>query len=76
MAINKSLAAWTCVALLVMTTDVVAQNGKSTTNQGSTPNGKPFQQIQSQFVQLTQRMQALETHASQISAHTSHVRGW
>lgn len=60
MAIQRSLASWTAIVLLAITTDAVAQNGKSGTNQGSTPNGKPFEQIQSQFAQLDARLLAVE----------------
>ena len=60
MRFQRSVAAW-AIVLLVMAADVQAQNGK-----GSTPNGRPFQQIQSQFAQLHQRLQALETHVNGV----------
>jgi hypothetical protein len=43
-------------------------NGKSTTGQGVTPNGKPFQQIQSQFTQVQQDLQALQTRIDGVES--------
>jgi prefoldin subunit 5 len=41
-------------------------NGKSGTNQGATPNGKPFVQIQSQFTQVQQDIQALQAQIDSV----------
>jgi peptidoglycan hydrolase CwlO-like protein len=66
MRIVRSLTAWTGVVLVGMTTVVFAQNGKSSSSQGGTPNGAPFQQIESQFAQMYQRMAALEAHVAAV----------
>src|SRR5687768_940416 len=66
MTIQRSLVAWTGVVLIVMTTNVVAQNAKNSSSQGNTPNGKPFQQIQSQFAAMNQRITAVETQIDSV----------
>jgi prefoldin subunit 5 len=43
-------------------------NGKSGSSQGATPNGKPFQQIQSQFSQVQQEIQALQTQIDAVES--------
>lgn len=70
---------WTAVSFLALSLAVVptvfAQNGKSATNQGATPQGKPFQQIQAQFAAvdqalalLNQQIQAIQTQVSNVEA--------
>lgn len=53
--------AWALTALLIVLTGTtaVAQNGKSTTNQGSTPNGKPFRALQAQIATFQSQIDAL-----------------
>lgn len=62
--------------LLAVSSTALAQNGKSSTNQGSTPNGKPFQQIQSQFAavdeqlnQMNQLVQGLQTQIATVESN-------
>lgn len=50
-----------------LATGALAQ-GKSTTNQGSTPNGKPFTEIQAQLAQVNQQIQALQTQIASVES--------
>jgi peptidoglycan hydrolase CwlO-like protein len=57
----QSVAMLFVLLLLASTSTVFAAPGNSTTNQGSTPNGKPFQYIQGQISALQDQITAVET---------------
>ena len=64
MSKQRWFAAWTTLAVTVcMASEVAAQNDR-----GSTPNGKPFQQVQSQFSGVYQRIRDLQTHVANVEA--------
>lgn len=68
---------WTVVSFLTLSLaaapTVSAQNGKSATNQGATPNGKPFQQIQAQFAVVDQALTLLNQQIQGIQTQISNV---
>jgi septal ring factor EnvC (AmiA/AmiB activator) len=62
MSKQRWFTAWTTLAVTVcMSSEVAAQTGK-----GSTPNGRPFQQVQSQFSGVYQRIHDLQTHITDV----------
>ena len=67
MTTQRSLVAWTGVLLLAMTTELIAQS-RGSSNEGSTPNGRPFQQIQSQFDAMNQRIIQLQVQINSVEA--------
>src|SRR5262245_14485141 len=58
----------TLIALSAARMAEAQANGKSTTSQGALPNGKPFQQIQSQFTQVQQDIDALQARVDAVEA--------
>lgn len=61
MSTNRTLqSAAMLLLLLASAATVFAAPGNSTTNQGSTPNGKPFQHIQGQISALQDQITAVE----------------
>ncbi len=69
--INRAKVTGQVIALsLVFAASAFAQ-GKSTTNQGATPNGKPFKQIQSQFVAVDQQLEALNQQLQALAAQVA-----
>lgn len=66
---KRSTAVAAVIAMVVVVaTSTLAQNGKSTTGQGSTPNGRPFQALQSQMAAIEQQLSALDAIEAQIDA--------
>lgn len=70
MRFQRSVATWAGIVLVMVAADVQAQNGK-----GSTPNGRAFQQIQSQFDQVNQELAALEARVAAIETRIAGVEG-
>lgn len=68
MRFQRSMAAWASIVLLVMAADVRAQNGR-----GGTPNGKPFQQMQSQLAEVNAELAALDARVRAIEAHVAGI---
>lgn len=69
---RKWMASQVVAVLLVFAATAFAQ-GKSTTNQGSTPNGKPFQQIQSQFAAVDEQLQAMNQQIQALQTQINNV---
>ena len=61
-------------AMLVLATGVSAQTGKSTTNQGSTPSGRPFQQIQGQILSIDQQLADMQQQINDLNARITQVQ--
>lgn len=70
MRFQRSVATWAGVVLVMAAADVQAQNGR-----GSTPHGRPFQQLQSQFEQVNEELAALDARVQAVEARVLSVEG-
>jgi predicted nucleic acid-binding Zn-ribbon protein len=59
------------LALLMAAAAPALAQGNSSTNKGATPNGKPFRQIQSQFLEVDQELQALHQQLQALQGQVS-----
>jgi hypothetical protein len=64
---TKYIAAIVGVLGLLLAIGLSAQSGKSTTDQGSTPNGTPFQYTQGQIAALNAQIAALQAQIAPIA---------
>ena len=69
---RRKLVATHVVGLMLVVTTAAFAQGKSGTSQGATPQGKPFQQIQSQFSAVELQLQAMN---QQIQALQTQISG-
>ena len=60
--------------MLALATGASAQSGKTTTNQGSTPNGKPFQQIQGQILTIDQQLADMQQQINDLNGRITQVQ--
>lgn len=71
------VSGWVIALSVAMSGSAIAQGngGNSSTNQGTTPNGKPFTAIQQQFSQVDQQLQALIEQVQALQTQVDTVEG-